>query len=486
MFQVQLLASSSATWALSGAVLLLIGSIAPTVAEEYELNPTQKGLVVGLAFLGVFSGNVTGTLADTFGRRLPIIGSPLVVLCVSIPVVLWDPCRSLKVLALLFFALGFGCGLGQPACNALLVELAPTEHRVTMIAFSQVIFAMGEVLAAFVLMHAIDGGEVKTLEEARTVMILVIVPLALIGLIYSFAFTPESPRYLLARGRREEAEKVVAQLTALNDSCRTCGPSMESESVPFVRLVSLEDAETGQEPAVAERGVFQRLATVLCKRSVFVTTWVMALTAFTLNFLFYGGLYAFLQILGGESMKSLTFSLFCRFPGYAIVLAVGSLCGRRRGMQFYLAGVILAAGCFLAGHGNNALLVRDFAMGFYQFSVAAGVLLVYVYALEVYPTDVRATGAAVNLASGRIGSTLCAFVFEVLAAREDDEGNREHDPKPFFQVVIALAAVNAALIFLLAHETCGVSLEEMEKRMSEAAGENEPLLASEQGSVGPK
>merc|ERR1719329_717924 len=173
-------------------------------------------------------------------------------------------------------------------------------------------------------------------------------------------------------------------------------------------------------------------------------------------------------------MVSITFSLFCRFPGYAVALVVAGFMGRRRGMQLYLAGVIVASGCFLVGYGQDLHMFRDVAMGFYQFSVAAGVLLVYVYALEVYPTDVRATGAAVNLAAGRLGSTLCAFVFEVLATHPD--GARQHDPVLFFEFVIALATMNALLIFLLPHETCGVSLEEMEKRVEEVADESQPLV----------
>merc|ERR1719329_501563 len=172
-------------------------------------------------------------------------------------------------------------------------------------------------------------------------------------------------------------------------------------------------------------------------------------------------------------MVSITFSLFCRFPGYAVALVVAGFMGRRRGMQLYLAGVIVASGCFLVGYGQDLHMFRDVAMGFYQFSVAAGVLLVYVYALEVYPTDVRATGAAVNLAAGRLGSTLCAFIFEMLAA---PKAGRKPHPELFFQFVIALAAANAALIFMLNHETCGIPLEEMEKRMEEMAGETQPLI----------
>jgi len=89
----------------------------------------------------------------------------------------------------------------------------------------------------------------------------------------------------------------------------------------------------------------------------------------------------------------------------------------------------------------------------YQLFVAAGVLLVYVYALEVYPTYCRNTGAALNLASGRIGSIICGLVFEFM-----DTGN----PLQFFQLCMILAVVNAILIFFLPYETLGKKLTETE------------------------
>ncbi len=174
-----------------------------------------------------------------------------------------------------------------------------------------------------------------------------------------------------------------------------------------------------------------------------LTTWVMCFTAFVLNFLFYGGLYAFLQILPqnsaiaqGSNAFSSDFSMVAgvlgRFPGYLIGLKLGDVVGRKQGMQVYLLGVVLGATLFVAGvmglrnytelnlfgifsfhvgtgTGNSGAAVHHEAFRLlaelsaiggivcYQLFVAAGVLLVYVYALEVYPTYCRNTGAALNL-----------------------------------------------------------------------------------------
>lgn len=78
-----------------------------------------------------------------------------------------------------------------------------------------------------------------------------------------------------------------------------------------------------------------------------------------------------------------------------------------------IVGVILSVLSFLFGLRTKSIFL-DIGIFGYQGVMAAGVLLVYVYALEIYPTDCRATGTAINLASGRIGSTICALVFEVL------------------------------------------------------------------------
>ena len=121
-----------------------------------------------------------------------------------------------------------------------------------------------------------------------------------------------------------------------------------------------------------------------------------------------------------------------RFPGYLIGLHLGGVVGRKQGMQIYLLGVVLGATLFVGGvmglrnyttidlfglfsfsvgsRSTNAAgaansdglgrLLSELAVmsGIvcYQLFVAAGVLLVYVYALEVYPTYCRNTGAALN------------------------------------------------------------------------------------------
>jgi len=98
---------------------------------------------------------------------------------------------------------------------------------------------------------------------------------------------------------------------------------------------------------------YEKWGVVLFHKNYRLTTWVMCFTSFVLNFLFYGGLYAFLQILPDNSQlfksnsaymtaeTNIVLGVLGRFPGYFIGLHLGRVIGRKQGMQFYLLGVTL-------------------------------------------------------------------------------------------------------------------------------------------------
>merc|ERR1719446_125142 len=76
-----------------------------------------------------------------------------------------------------------------------------------------------------------------------------------------------------------------------------------------------------------------------------------------------------------------------------------------------------------------------------------GFCVVYQYSVEIYPTEVRTTGTALNLAGGRLAGMISPLIFELTFSWTDGRAYT------FFFLVALLAVVNLFLIDFLPFET---------------------------------
>jgi putative MFS transporter len=199
-------------------------------------------------------------------------------------------------------------------------------------------------------------------------------------------------------------------------------------------------------------------------------TLALCYSGFVLNFLFYGGLYAFPQIFADlETTTSAAMNLIIgalwELPSLALAILVGTYRGRKPSMIGSLFVNTIALGCFgWAGHthkkNSTAGAKQDDAwmtelilhVAYYGIKIATEYtfILFYVYASEVYPTEVRATGSAANMAFGRLGSMFAPMIFEHM--HEATGGFRF-----FFYVSAVLSLINLCCIVTLP-ETFGRKL----------------------------
>ena len=116
----------------------------------------------------------------------------------------------------------------------------------------------------------------------------------------------------------------------------------------------------------------------------------------------------------------------------------------------YLLGTAVTAFLFgNAGTGTDAF-VWAALLSFFNLG-AWGV--VYTWTPELYPTAVRATGAGVAAAVGRVGGIIGPYLTPVLVPAIAESGT--------FAVFMVLLLITAAAVALLGEETRGRSLEEI-------------------------
>lgn len=172
-----------------------------------ELTPSLHGTVVSSVLLtGALAAMVAGILADRHGRtRVIAIGSFIYGVGTAVE------CGSTLLGVFIFGRLiqGIGEGLFISACYVQVSEISPTRVRGIMTSIPQVGVSFGLVVGYFVCYGTSRIGDNSSLSWR--------LPLALASLFgFSFSATtlliPNSPRWLLAQGRVDEARTIIAQL----------------------------------------------------------------------------------------------------------------------------------------------------------------------------------------------------------------------------------------------------------------------------------
>ncbi len=176
-----------------------LGFTLPGMISEYGRSKSVVSLVPFAALSGTVVGSlVWGAVADLYGRKASILLSAVMFvgtsICGAMPSLSWNIGMC--------FMMGAAAGGMLPVTYALLAEMMPSKHRGWSLVLVGGLGALGGYVAASVssaLLQPLFGWRVLWLLNLPTGLALV-----LLG-----AFIPESAKFLLARGRREEARRVM-------------------------------------------------------------------------------------------------------------------------------------------------------------------------------------------------------------------------------------------------------------------------------------
>ena len=179
------------------------GALLP-MSEELGLTPLTEGVVTSSLLFGAAIGAMLGgRLADSIGRKRTINLLALGFLAGTLTCV-FSPGFAVMVVGRVI--LGMAVGAASGVVPVFLAELAPHEIRGSLAGRNEVMVAVG-ALAAFV-MNAIIGSIWGEAHGVWRIMLAVATIPALI-LLFGMMRVPESPRWLVAQGRVEEAREIL-------------------------------------------------------------------------------------------------------------------------------------------------------------------------------------------------------------------------------------------------------------------------------------
>lgn len=187
----------------------IIGVALLGLSKQFALDDTLKQLVTGAIILGAIFGCVgTGRLSDRLGRRWTIV---LVGAVFVVGSILSATSTSVGMLIAARFILGLSAGSATQIIPVYIAEVTPPEHRGKLVVMFQFMVVFG-ILVAYLVGYGLG-------EQWRWMFGLGTVPAVILML--GMLFLPESPRWLVSKGREPEALHILERVRASREGAQT-------------------------------------------------------------------------------------------------------------------------------------------------------------------------------------------------------------------------------------------------------------------------
>lgn len=188
------------TGVVSGALLYL-------KKEFGGLSSFQQELVTSLLLVGCMIGAFAGgRVADRIGRR-PTLAATALVFVVGVLLAAFAP--DFPVLLLARVVIGLAVGTSSMVVPLYIGEMAPARMRGGLVSLNQLAITIG-ILAAYLVDYGLSGSG-----NWRLMFGLAAIPA--VALFIGMLFQKESPHWLIAQGRDEEAQRALRRLRGPQD-----------------------------------------------------------------------------------------------------------------------------------------------------------------------------------------------------------------------------------------------------------------------------
>jgi len=434
----------------------VINGAVTAIEGQFALDSTVTGLVVAVALLGCALGAwAGGRFADRWGRtNVMVLGAILFFVSSVLSAFAW----SAWDLAIWRFLAGVGIGIASVIAPAYIAEIAPASMRGRLGSLQQLAITVGifaALLSDQLLAEAADGAANELWlgwEAWRWMFLVCVIPAAVYGILA--LRIPESPRYLAAKGRDEDARAVLASVLGPDedpdDRLRQIHRSIAFDE-ENATLGSLRGSALGLKPIVwvgILLSVFQQFVGI--------------------NVIFYYSTTLW-QAVGFEESQSFLFSTITSVTNVAvtfIAIALIDKVGRKPLLLIGSAGMTVTLGVMAlaftqsTGTGSDVTLEGSWgvialvaANAFVVFFGATWGPLVWVLLGEMFPNRIRAAALGVAAAMQWISNFTITLTFPPMLSA--------WGPSVPYLLYAIFAALSFVFVLSRVAETKGIELEDM-------------------------
>jgi SP family sugar:H+ symporter-like MFS transporter len=431
----------------------VINGAVDAIGEQFGLTAFIQGFAVAIALLGCALGAyIAGALADRMGRLKVMLIGAILFLVSSI-----GAGFAFGVIDFMVWRVigGLGIGIASVIAPTYIAEVVPALVRGRLASFQQLAITLGifAALLSDALLAGFDGKEGATqillgIEAWRWMFIVGVVPSVVYGILA--LRLPESPRYLLSKGRNDEAKRVLSTVLPKDEV---------SPEVDRIKKAIDEDAENQQKASL--RGKALGLAPVV---------WIgLALSVFQqfvgINVIFYYSTTLWNAVGFKDSFLISVISSVINVAVTFIAIAFVDKVGRRpmllagsAGMAITLA---LMAISFSQAQTSDGAVTLPQPWGIIALLAANGFViafgatwgpLVWVLLGEIFPNRIRAKALGVAASAQWIANFLITVSFPAIS---------EVSLVLAYGLYAAFAFLSLVFVFFFVPETKGVKLEDV-------------------------
>lgn len=350
----------------------------PSIVKEWNISAVTNGMLSSAGLWGMFLGAlIWGPITDRFGRKIGMVGT---ILGFSLLTGFTGITQNITQFAILRFITGVCLGGLMPINTSLVSEFVSSKHRGRFSSILTVLWPFGLLAAAVLSLTLVPQ------HGWRILFFIGVIPA--IVTVFIAHLVPESPRWLITKGRVDEARKILIKLGA--------------KEKDITNLIN--------EKVEEKTSVWTVLKPPYRKRFVL-----------TAGYYFFGyfGYYGYVlwlptiltKVYGLTLTKTFTFTLFS-----AIAAIIGRLTayytiekfGRKQ--LFYVGFGLGGVAALIFGLIKNPAYLVVGAC-FLSFLYEQGVAGTVVWTAELYPSSVRATATSWSTGFGRLSSAASPIVF---------------------------------------------------------------------------
>ncbi|MCD4866781.1 sugar porter family MFS transporter [Pseudomonas sp. PLB05] len=408
------------------------------IQQEFQISDQVIEWIVSSMMAGAALGALgAGSLSAKLGRKKSLMLGAILFVIGSI---LCGLATSPTMLIFARFLLGLAIGIASFTAPLYLAEVAPENIRGSMISLYQLMITAG-ILLAF-----LSNTAFSYYEAWRWMLGIIAIP-GVLFLIGVFAL-PDSPRWLIMAGRREEAIKVLHRLRGDE------------------KVIQQEVAEIEEQLKVPQKGwsLFKENANF--RRSVGLGVLLQVVQQFTgMNVVMYYAPRIF-EGMGYDTAAQMWFTAAVGLTNVlATFIAIFLVDKWGRKPILYTGFVVMAVGLGVVGtmlgmgnlsHGQQTFTVVMLLIFIVGFAMSAGPLI-WTLCSEVQPLKGRDFGIGCSTFTNWIANMIVGATFLTMLGTLG-QGTT-------FWIYAGLNVVFIFLVFLLVPETKGVTLERIERNL---------------------
>jgi len=428
--------------------------------RNLDLTDVQRELFIGsLNFWSIFGSMFSHWICDALGRRRSF---QVAALNFIIGILIMSFANSFVALMVGRFFLGIGVGFGLAIDPLYISEMTPAAHRGQLVTWSEMGINVGIVLgflSGIIFYDLDDDKEWRLMFGMGSILPVILI-------IVSQFVMAESPRWLVSKGRDEEAKAVLRMIYSEDFDIEPIAQDIK-EALERDRIA---------DGAIGWNMIF--FPTPAIKRMLIVGVGVaISQQAVGIDAIQYY-LLDVLQQSGIQSKKNQLAALILLGVAKLLFVIIGSklLDTRGRKKLLFISLLGMCGACVLISFsfiGKSSPVFALIGLFLYLsfFSVGMGPVA-WLIPSEIFPTSIRAKAMSIATLSNRIVATVMASTF-LTTAKAIGWGS-------FFVVLAVTCVVIFVFVFIFMPETKGRSLEDMSLYFAEITGDNNVLEAEKQ------